>query len=25
LLLPEGAVENEIITGIGLTSWPGKK
>ena len=25
LLLPEGAVENEIITSIGLGSWPGKK
>ena len=25
LLLPEGAVENEIITAIGLGSWPGKK
>ena len=25
LLLPEGAVENEIITTIGLESWPGKK
>jgi len=25
LLLPEGAMENEIITGIGLASWPGKK
>jgi hypothetical protein len=25
LLLPEGAMENEIITGIGLSSWPGKK
>jgi hypothetical protein len=25
LLLPEGAVENEIITSIGLANWPGKK
>jgi hypothetical protein len=25
LMLPDGSVENEIITGIGLASWPGKK
>lgn len=25
LLLPEGTVENEIITTIGLGNWPGKK
>jgi len=25
LLLPEGAIESEIITGLGLASWPDKK